>query len=157
MPTPSLSRRGLLVAGAVGLAGACTGSGAQVTPTAAPTVDPDVALLIAARDRELALLAAYRAQVTALPHLADELSRFGDQHLEHLTALGGTPPPVPSPSPVAQHPDSSPAATAARKALAALEQRTAAAHAAAAADASLSLAPLLASLCASESAHAAVL
>lgn len=136
---------------------ACTPDERTAAPSPSP-VDPDAALITAAQARERALLAAYRVEAVRLPHLATELQAFADDHIEHLMALGGEPGTLlPTPPTAAQRADSSRPAVAARKRLAALERIAGAEHAKAAGTASLKLAPVLASMCACESAHAAVL
>lgn len=168
-PPASLTRRGLLrttagtaVLGALAaLTAACTPDRPALTPPApssSPSTgpDPDTAATQASVTRERLLLAAYRTESVRLPHLAAELKVFADQHVAHLSALGEDDQPLAVPA-VPQRPDRSPAAVAARRRLAQLERRAADGHAGDAARASTRLAPLLASLCASESAHAAVL
>lgn len=136
------SRRVLVGGSVAALAAACTGS----RPPAAPArADPDVALRAAAAAREQALIAAYDTAGTT-PALRTRLAPLRAEHAVHLQALGVAGPPAARPS------------TAAGLAqLAALERRTAAAHAAAAVDASPALAAVLASLAASEASHAVVL
>lgn len=157
-----LTRRDVLAAAGLGLTAACT-SGAHLTPT--PVVDPDGALHTAALAREAALLAAYDDVLTTTPSLAARLSAVRAEHAEHLAALQAlrpTPSPVRSPStpgapsPVPRTSDRTDPATAVLR-LTSLERTSAATHASAAAAASRRLAPLLASLAASESSHAAVL
>lgn len=158
-----LTRRDVLAAAGLGLAAACT-SGAHPTPTP-PGVDPDDALHTAALAREAALLAAYDEVLATTPSLAARLSPIRAEHAEHLAALQAlrpTPSPARSPStpveasPVRRTADRTDPAAAVRR-LTSLEQTSAAAHASAAVAASRRLAPLLASLAASESSHAAVL
>jgi hypothetical protein len=119
-------------------------------PAAVPTrpvADPDAAILAAARAEELALLAAYDALLTARPTLRIRLAPLRAHHAAHLTALRETPEsPAPAPSP----------APASRDVLAA-ERRAAAARRADAERATPVRAGLLASIGASEAAHAAVL
>ena len=157
-----LTRRDVLAAAGLGLTAACT-SGAHPTPT--PVVDPDDAPQTAALAREAALLAAYDDVLTTTPSLAARLSPVRAEHAEHLAALQAlrpTPPPARSPatqgtpSPVPRTSDRIDPAAAVRR-LTSLERTSAAAHASAAVAASRRLAPLLASLAASESSHAAVL
>lgn len=152
-----VSRRGLLAAGALATAAACTAGDGAAAPS--PTqADPDVALRLAAQERERALISAYRREAQQLPHLAAELDAIAEHHVQHLTALGGRgASPTPTGAAVPQRADTSPAAVAARRRLAALERSAAVQHERDAAAASLRLAPLLASLCASEASHAAVL
>lgn len=152
------TRRTVLAAGLVGVASACTAA-KKATPLA---VDPDLALVNAARLREQGLLDAYAQVAAAFPKLSEELFALSAQHATHLAALGLSSPspsavpasPVAAPSP---RRDSSPAALAALAHLKALEQTAADQHAAAALRASRALAPVLASLSACEASHATVL
>lgn len=135
----------MLTGSAVAMLTACTRTSRR--PAAAPpVVDPDVALRAAAVAREQALLDAYDAAATT-PALQARLSPLRAEHAVHLQALGGGPAvagPAPPTSPtVAQ--------------LAALERVTAAAHRDAAVTASRRLAPVLASLAASETTHLSLL
>ena len=157
-----LTRRDALAAAGLGLVAACT-SGSHPAP--APVVDPDDALLAAALAREAALLAAYDEVLTTTPSLAARLAPLRAEHIEHLTALQSarpTPSPVQSsqttgaPSPQPRADGGTDPATAVRR-LTSLEGAAAAAHASGAVAASRRLAPLLASLAASEASHAAVL
>lgn len=129
-----LTRRSLLLATAAGVA-ACT---SESTPKPVP-VDPDIALLTAAVQREQALLASYQAS----PHVAPALIADVTAHLTRLAAL-----PIPQPTASAV-----PQAVPPR----ALARATSAAHAKAVPLASRTLAPVLASLAASAATHAITL
>jgi hypothetical protein len=107
---------------------------------------PDVALRQAAIARERALIAHYRS--AAAPSTV--LAAVAADHEAHLRALGAGPA-EPSTSPAPSGAPTTPAA------LATEERRAAAAHAAAALDASPSLAALLASLAACEASHVVAL
>jgi hypothetical protein len=136
------------------LTAACSGDGPAPRP--AP-VDPDDALRAAAAERERALLREYDAVLTARPGLAARLVPVRGHHAEHLEALVGPPPTAsPSPSATAAVPPAVPppaddAAALAR--LVAAERAAGDAHAADCLAASRTLAPVLASLSASELSH----
>ena len=152
------TRRSVLTAGVLiplgGLGAACTSS----RPATPHPVDPDLALVAAARIREQSLLDAYADVTAAFPHLSVELSQLSSQHLEHLTALGTTTASgTPSVTTRVQRPDTSRGSGDPRTRLAALEHTAATQHGAAAVTASRKLAPLLASLAACEASHAVVL
>ena len=146
-----VSRRNLLLAGALAATGACTSS---KDPRPAP-VDPDDAVVAAAAAREHALVAAYDAALRDHPALSALLTPLREEHLQHLTAL------------LPGAPAASPSATTAavrdrperrRAALKALEAGAAREHGAAALAArSRSLAQVLATLAASEASHGVVL
>ena len=139
---------------AVLLAAACTAD--EATPRPAP-VDPDDALRSAAAGRERALLREYDAVLAARPGLAERLAPVRGHHAEHLEALLGPPPTgSPSPSSTAAVPPAVPpppddAAALAR--LVAAERAAGDAHAQDCLAASRTLAPVLASLSASELSH----
>jgi len=136
------SRRQVLAAGAVAVVASCS---RERTPD--PVVPhPDDALREAAIAREQALVEAYGGAMRTHPSLVARLAPLLGDHAAHLAALG---------RPAATPAEASPVTTL--RALQALERTTAGAHAAAAATASRDLAPLLASLAACESVHAAVL
>jgi hypothetical protein len=144
------SRRRLLQAAALSpFVAACTSG-----PARPARVDPDDALRAAAVAREQALLEQYAAAVGASPAVAAQLAAVRAEHEQHLVALGvpaaGSSPPSPSPSPL---PTAAGSAVPSPSRLAAAERTAAASHAAAALVASPSLAPLLASLAASEASH----
>lgn len=150
-----LTRRDVFTVGALGALSACT-SPADKTPE---PVDPDVALLAAAVAREQALLVAYDDALLAHPSLAGLLAPLREEHQQHLDRLQ---PPSPSATPTTPTPDASatpeptrPAPD--RAALAGLERAASTAHGAAAVTASRRLAPVLASLSASEASHLVVL
>jgi hypothetical protein len=150
------TRRSVLVAAPALLAVACTAD--APAPRPAP-VDPDDALRAAAAERERALLREYDAVLASRPGLAPRLVPVRGHHAEHLEALLGPPPtasPEPSASPTADVPPAVPppaddAAALAR--LAAAERAAGDAHAADCLAASRRLAPVLASLSASELSH----
>jgi len=179
--TSGPTRRAVLTSGLAALLSACTTAPRPRRSPAAP--DPDLALTDAAVARERLLLAAYDAVLATTPALAAQLGPLRADHLVHLAALGASPkPPLAAPgthslassgapvpgAPVpgapaarAPHPHV-PAARGAKGArtaaeLPGLERRAAAAHAAAAVTCSRRLAPVLASLAASESSHEVVL
>jgi len=174
--TSGPTRRAVLTSGLAALLSACTTAPRPRRSPAAP--DPDLALIAAAVARERLLLAAYDAVLATTPALAAQLGPLRADHLVHLAALGASPkPPLAAPgthslassgAPVpgapaarAPHPHV-PAARGAKGArtaaeLPGLERRAAAAHAAAAVTCSRRLAPVLASLAASESSHEVVL
>ncbi len=158
-PTSGPSRRALLAAApALLLAAACTADEPGPAPRPAP-VDPDDALRDAAAARERSLLAEYDAVLTARPGLAGRLAAVRGHHAEHLAALLGaaaSAPPSPSPSaPAAVAPAVPPPAddAAALARLVAAERAAGDGHAADCLRASTSLAPVLASLSASELSH----
>lgn len=154
-----LSRRVLLSLTPLALAAACTGSDpAPGSRSARPSpVDPDDPLRSAAAERERALLREYDAVLAARPGLAPRLVPVRGHHAEHLQALLGPPPtasPSPSATPVvppAVPPPADDAAALAR--LVAAERAAGDAHAADCLTASRALAPVLASLSASEHSH----
>ncbi len=129
----------------MGLLAACTDD----EPKQAAPPDPDVALRDAAVAREQALLQAYDVVLAAQPGLRAQLQPYRDDHAEHLAAL--------QPHPPSTSPTGSPSTVRTRAELASAERAAGDAHAAAGLRASPGLAGLLASLAASESAHAAVL
>jgi hypothetical protein len=142
-------RQALLSAGGL-LLSACT---SRSGPRPAPVVDPDVALKAAAVARERALLAAYDTALATVPALAARLAPLRAEHLAHLTALGATlPSPTPTPTPAGSGP-----APVVLQQLKALERSSAQAHGNDALSASRELAPVLASLAASEASHGVVL
>lgn len=130
------SRRSVLVGGALGLAAACRRK-------ATPKADPDVPLRAAALGREQELLAAYQSVISARPALAPHLSLLSADKAVHVAALGSPGTTTSTVRTVGQ--------------LRALEQSAAAAHGAAAQQASRDLAPLLASLAAASASAAAAL
>ena len=152
------TRRSVLLVGVASALTACSRGAAR--PAAA--IDPDVALTQSAVARERALLAAYDEAVVALPALATRLVPLRAEHAAHLAALlsppvSGSPSPSGPPTqlPVSAATATSAAATLAR--LADLERAAATAHTSGAVVASRRLAPLLASLAASEASHVVVL
>ncbi len=162
-----LTRRDLLAAGALGALTACTST---IPPEPIP-VDPDLALVAAAVTREQALLTAYDAALADHPGLTSLLAPLRAQHLQHLQRL--QPPASPTgaasslstASPLSSSPTRTAVPTplpldrpvARRRALATLERSTSIAHGGAALTASRQIAPLLASLSASEASHVVVL
>ena len=147
-----LSRRELLgLAAALPLA-ACTAD------DPAPAADPDDLLRTAAVERERALLREYDAVLLVLPALATRLTPLRTEHAEHLAALLGRPEPSGPPSaPAAPRVPPAGTAAAALAGLVAAERAAAAEHGSGALSASRELAPLLASLSASEASHPVVL
>ena len=146
--------------GLVGLAAAACTTGSEGRGPAA-VVDPDLALRDAAVLREVALLAAYDATLTAHAGLARDLRPLREEHATHLLALTGLAlrtAGTPTPPCRSSHPPTVPARPAgARAALRRLETTTQVAHREAAVTASARLAPVLASLAACEASHVAVL
>ena len=121
---------------------ACTHRHALLPDPAQPFLDAAVA-------RESALLAAYDAAIARAS--TPQLAAFRAEHAAHLSALESAVRPSASPTPSAS------VAAAPPGSLVALERATAAAHADAAVSAPARIAPLLASLAACESSHAALL
>ena len=149
-----LTRRSALASAGLALVTACT-RGRRSGPPAAP--DPDTVLTVAAVAREQALLARYDDVLSAAPALAGVLGPLRAEHAAHLVALGATDAAAASPAPTPA-PSASPAAVQVlRQDLARLEREAAAGHASGAVAASRRLAPVLASLAASEASHLAVL
>jgi hypothetical protein len=154
---PGLSRRALLQLALGGsLLVACTSE-----PEPPPPPDPDDVLRDAAAARERALLREYDAVLLALPMLSARLLPLRGEHAEHLLALTGpersgsaTPAASAVPAPAVPPPATAAAALAG---LVTAEREAAAAHGAAALEASRELAGLLASLSASEQSHPVVL
>ena len=95
-----LSRRALLVAGIVTLAGC------RAHRAASHVVDPDAAAWTAARDAEAALVAAFAALAASSDSVAPVVTIALAHHRAHLAALGGGP--APSAAPVAHVPDVAP-------------------------------------------------
>jgi hypothetical protein len=127
---------------------------------AAPTLEET--LLSEAVSREEALVAAYLAALQERPELAGTLTHVLEDHSAHLAALhvaAGTATPTPGPSGSSAPPTRRRSRQAVLTALAALERAAADAHAHAAERAEPTttcdrvLAPLLASLAASEASH----
>ena len=151
-----VSRRALLAAAALAPLAGCTSE-----PGPPPPPDPDDLLREQAVERERSLLREYDAVLLVLPDLAPRLTPLRAEHAEHLAALTG-PRPSGSPSRAASAP-AAPAvpppatAQAALSALVAAEREAAAAHGAAALEASRALAALLGALSASELSHPVVL
>ncbi len=149
------TRRAVLTAGpALLVMPACT---ADEPPARPQPVDPDDALRSAAAQRERDLLQEYDAVLAARPALAARLLPVRAHHAEHLEALLG-PPSTGSPGPSATAavppavpPPADDAAALAR--LVAAERAAGDGHAADCLAASRRLAPVLASLSASELSH----
>ncbi len=148
---PGPSRRAVLAAApALLLAAGCTAE--EPAPRPEP-VDPDDALRSAAAERERALLREYDAVLAARPGLAPRLAPVRDHHAQHLEALVGPPRTAsPSPSAVAALPVPADDAGALAR-LVAAERAAGDAHARDCLAASRVLAPVLASLSASELSH----
>jgi hypothetical protein len=144
----------VLAGGPALLLAACTAD--EPAPRPAP-VDPDDALRSAAAERERALLREYDAVLATRPGLAPRLAPVRGHHAEHLEALLGPPPTgSPSPSPTAALPPAVPPPADDAAALARLveaERAAGDAHALGCLTASRRLAPVLASLSASELSH----
>ncbi|WP_241831281.1 hypothetical protein [Parafrankia soli] len=172
---PLAGTGGLLLAG---MSGCTTSTGGASTSRVTPA---DVTAAGAAHTRETALIEAYDSAIDQHPGLAETLRAIRAQHAEHareLVAQGlpeaatatataaGTPattgapagaglrssPAVGTPPPAGSDTPETRATTL--SALAELERTTAAAHRTGCLAAGAGLAPLLASLCAAESAHA---
>lgn len=174
---PRPSRRAVLRAApaavvAAALAGCTSGSVPDVDPVPSASPDPDDTLRESAAERERGLLREYDWLLLALPELAARLAPLRAHHAEHLAALvgpsAGAPPsaaaaapsgrpspsaaaPAPPPSAPAPPPPADVPAVLAR--LVAAERAAGAAHARDCLAASRSLAPVLASLSASELSH----
>jgi hypothetical protein len=158
-PTPGPTRRAVLAGGPVLLlAAACSAD--EPAPRPAP-VDRDDALRSTAAERERALLREYDAALAARPGLGPRLIPVRGHHAEHLEALLGQPPTgSPSPSSTAAVPPAVPPPADDAAALARLveaERAAGDAHASDCLRASRSLAPVLASLSASELSHTVAL
>jgi hypothetical protein len=161
------TRRQVLLAGAtltVASAAACT---TKKRPEPAGP-DPDERLRAEAVAREQALVEAYLAALKEHPGLTHSLGPVLGDHAAHLAALGGTPPsadatPDASPTPGRVTPAGRTTQQEQLRQLLAQERHAAAAHAKAAevaeadVECARTLAPLLASLAASEASHAVVL
>lgn len=150
---PELSRRTVLGLAAGALVSGCLPGGHRADPPVRP--DPDVGLAASIRTDELGLIAAYDAAILTFPALAPMLAPVRKQHQEHLAALRPPGPQSNSPMAVQQATTSNPAA--ALRSLVAAERAAAAARVADCLAASPRLAPLLASIGASEAAHASAL
>lgn len=151
---PELSRRAVLglAAGAV-LSGCRPGERRSPVPA---TPDPDPGVAASVRADEAVLIATYDIAMSRFPVLSAALSPLREQHREHLAALPGpTASPMTSPtgSPVQPPAD----AVTALRSLRAAESAAAAARIADCLKTSARLAPLLASIGASEAAHAGAL
>ncbi|CAI7980350.1 MULTISPECIES: hypothetical protein [unclassified Parafrankia] len=171
---PLAGTGGLLLAG---MSGCTTSTGGASTSRVTPA---DVTAAGAAHTRETALIEAYDSAIDQHPGLAETLRAIRAQHAEHArelvaqglpeaaTAAGTTGTPAGASTPSGAGLRSSPAAdtpppagsdtpetrATTLSALAELERTTAAAHRTGCLAAGAGLAPLLASLCAAESAHA---
>jgi hypothetical protein len=183
---PLPTRRAVLRGALVGLACplvACTGQPREPAPP--DPVPPDVVAVDRAADRERRLLAAYDAALLIAPQLAERLLPLRGEHAAHLDALGrpeaeqvAEPDPTaqsgraagsgqdveagqdaePGPTPpAAPAPALPPDPAALLAALADLERRAGIAHASAAVRGGRGVAAVLASLAASEAAHAVAL
>ncbi|WP_018504584.1 hypothetical protein [Parafrankia discariae] len=158
---PLAGTGGLLLAGMSGCTTSSNGAPAsRVTPA-------DVTAAGAARTRETALIAAYDSAIDRHPDLARTLRAIRAQHAGHARELAARGlPEAATTTPATTTPTATATATATAgtdtartlastlNALAELERTTAAAHRAGCLSAGAGLAPLLASLCAAESAHA---
>ena len=168
-PTTTTSRRGLLGAlGTVAVAPLLSGCGPKRrTPVSAPVPkpDPDAGPVEAARADEQMLLGLYDATVAAYPVLAGQLTPLREHHQRHLQALP-TPRPAPSaagsaaspggtptPAPAVGRPDPA----AAIRVLVVAETAAATRRATDCLTVARPLAALLASVAASEAAHAVAL
>lgn len=149
---PELSRRAVLGLAAGALLSGCLPGKHRADPPAAP--DPDLGVAASIRADELGLIAAYDAAIATFPALAATLAPVREQHEEHLAALPGD---RRSGSPMALQQAMTPDPAAALRSLVAAERAAAAARIADCLAASPRLAPLLASLGASEAAHASAL
>ncbi|BAJ31079.1 MULTISPECIES: ferritin-like domain-containing protein [Kitasatospora] len=155
MPAPT--RRTALALGAltgVLLLGGCTGEPPAKPGASAAAADADRPLRLRQLAATDALLADYDAALAAAPAEAQRLGDLRDDVARHREALAG---PLPSASASAPASTAAPAGAATVAALAAAEQRTAAARLADLDAASPELARTLASIAASDSAHAAAL
>ncbi|MDP9183126.1 MAG: hypothetical protein M3P04_10175 [Actinomycetota bacterium] len=156
------TRRQLLLGVTASALAACTTD--KPTKSAAPTLDDILRSEAVARER--GLVDAYQAALLDRPELTPALAPLLAEHAAHLAALQPVPSPTPTPDASTGSPSPTPRArprqTVLRE-LALQEKRAAAAHANAAERAESAtgcdrvLAPLLASLAASEASHAVVL
>jgi hypothetical protein len=91
--TRLLTRRQGLIALAIAAGGtvvaACSSSSTPAPPTAVPSSATPADETLA---NEQELIAKYDVAIAGLPTLAKELTALRDQHAQHVTALGGTPP-----------------------------------------------------------------
>ena len=151
---PQMSRRALLVAGAVGLSAGLVGCSTTTIPMI-PKRDPDQPQRRTTAQSEQALIALYTAAIAAVPELSDELTEIQRQHSQHLTAvsfeLGDPLEPVATPAAMKDQKDALAQLRMAEKAAA--KARTEASVA----SQDATLAQLLARIGTSESAHAAYL
>ena len=148
-----LSRRGLLGLSAGALLSGCLPGKHRADRPLPP--DPDLVATASVRTDELALVAAYDAAIDTFPALAPTLAPMRQHHQEHLAAL---PRDARSGSPRAvQQATTTSEQAAVLRSLVAGERAAAATRIADCLSASVRLAPLLASIGASEAAHASVL
>jgi hypothetical protein len=163
-PPGAVSRRVVLLAAAVPVAVGCV---ARRGSPGAPAPDPDAEISARVARAEQALLARYADTVRRHPSLASRLNPLASEHAAHLVALTSHPPGGPStaasatPTPTSGRPGPAVAvpADAARAvaALATAERQAARARIGDAVAASITLAPVLASIGGAEAAHAALL
>jgi hypothetical protein len=135
-----LSRRSLLLAGAIGLTSACH---LRDRP---PAVDPDLGARGAALQTEQLLLAAYIAVIAAQPRQEPHLRGLLADHAAHVARLTTGTQPTPQAGTARTVPE-----------LLTLERAAAASHGAAAVTATRAFAPMLASLAAASACAAASL
>lgn len=147
-----LSRRGVLGLSAGALLSGCLPGKHRADRPLPP--DPDLVVTASVRTDELALVAAYDAAIDTFPALAPTLAPMRQHHQDHLAAL---PPDARSGSPRAVQRATTSDQAAVLRSLVAGERAAAATRIADCLSASVRLAPLLASIGASEAAHASVL
>ena len=150
---PVLGRRTLLRVGVVALVAGCRPRRRDAHRPEPAGPDPDRAVAARVRADETRLVAAYDTTLTRFPQLEAVLAPVRQQHAEHLAALAG---PAGSASATAS-PAVPASARTAMRALVAAERAAAAARLVDCLAASPQLAPLVASIGASEAAHAGVL
>ena len=167
MTRTTVSRRRAIGIAALGLPSLFVACTRAVEPQPRPRPDPDVAIRRAVADDVRALLAAYDATLRQHPGAARRLRALRQEHVTHLRALGepsaprGSPtatssgPPAPGSTVTATPVPGAP--TAAIAALAAAERAAARRRVSELATASPRLARVIASIGASEAAHAALL
>ena len=167
MPTAVPTRRAVLrgfgaaVASLWTLPG-CTSAPDEDDPPSSPrTPDPDLAVVARALAAGAQLAQRYAATVAAHPGLAGLLEPLAAEHAAHGDALDVSEPGTPPASPLAESPAPSPlvptVAAEALAALAAAERASATARVADLLQSAPTVARLLASIAASQAAHAALL
>ena len=106
-----MTRRSLLLAGAVVPLTGCEVFSSSSAPEPSPTPPhPDNAIREGAAEAERELVALYTAAAAAHPALQSDLERFADRHLRHIAAIEATAPPLApgTPTPTATAPAGAP-------------------------------------------------